>query len=224
MLSIKQLLAGVLIIIVLGVGAFMYRNAMERPLVPGGAVACTEEAKICPDGTGVGRQGPSCEFAACPPPNVEIADAGIAFALPAGYTQILAGAANQETLRIYQKPSLSPSVQHNITVKRYPIPTGKTADEVILANTRYQPSDMDAEDFSRFKTVTLGGKQFRTTVIERFEAIVQSSYFVVSGNTVLRFDIVEHDVTDWMEPNLVVEELPEHAALQRMLATLQIAG
>lgn len=27
---------------------------------------CTEEAKVCPDGSSVGRQGPSCEFAACP--------------------------------------------------------------------------------------------------------------------------------------------------------------
>lgn len=29
-------------------------------------VACTEEAKICPDGSAVGRQGPNCEFAECP--------------------------------------------------------------------------------------------------------------------------------------------------------------
>lgn len=28
--------------------------------------ACTMEAKICPDGSSVGRQGPNCEFAACP--------------------------------------------------------------------------------------------------------------------------------------------------------------
>jgi hypothetical protein len=28
--------------------------------------ACTREAKICPDGTTVGREGPNCEFAACP--------------------------------------------------------------------------------------------------------------------------------------------------------------
>ncbi|MBI5457781.1 PKD domain-containing protein [Candidatus Kaiserbacteria bacterium] len=28
--------------------------------------ACTMEAKICPDGTAVGRTGPNCEFAACP--------------------------------------------------------------------------------------------------------------------------------------------------------------
>src|SRR3989344_9274407 len=33
-------------------------------------VACTEEAKICPDGSAVGRTGPNCEFADCPaPPN-----------------------------------------------------------------------------------------------------------------------------------------------------------
>ena len=28
--------------------------------------ACTEEAKICPDGSAVGRTGPDCEFAPCP--------------------------------------------------------------------------------------------------------------------------------------------------------------
>ena len=29
-------------------------------------IACTQEAKICPDGTAVGRTGLNCEFAACP--------------------------------------------------------------------------------------------------------------------------------------------------------------
>ncbi len=29
-------------------------------------VACTEEAKLCPDGSAVGRTGPNCEFAPCP--------------------------------------------------------------------------------------------------------------------------------------------------------------
>lgn len=31
-----------------------------------GGKACTEEAKICPDGSAVGRTGPNCEFAECP--------------------------------------------------------------------------------------------------------------------------------------------------------------
>lgn len=29
-------------------------------------IACTADAKICPDGSSVGRTGPKCEFAACP--------------------------------------------------------------------------------------------------------------------------------------------------------------
>lgn len=29
-------------------------------------VACTMEAKLCSDGSSVGRVGPDCEFAACP--------------------------------------------------------------------------------------------------------------------------------------------------------------
>ncbi len=33
----------------------------------GGGVYCTEDAKMCPDGSYVGRQGPRCEFAPCPP-------------------------------------------------------------------------------------------------------------------------------------------------------------
>lgn len=31
--------------------------------------ACTEEAKLCPDGSSVGRAGPNCEFAPCPEQN-----------------------------------------------------------------------------------------------------------------------------------------------------------
>ena len=33
---------------------------------PVGRVACTLEAKLCPDGSAVGRVGPNCEFAPCP--------------------------------------------------------------------------------------------------------------------------------------------------------------
>lgn len=32
--------------------------------------ACTMEAKLCPDGSAVGRSGPNCEFAPCPPANM----------------------------------------------------------------------------------------------------------------------------------------------------------
>ena len=35
-------------------------------LPKGDAIACTMEAKICSDGSSVGREGPNCEFRACP--------------------------------------------------------------------------------------------------------------------------------------------------------------
>lgn len=35
----------------------------------GPAQGCTEEAKVCPDGSSVGRTGPNCEFAPCPGEN-----------------------------------------------------------------------------------------------------------------------------------------------------------
>lgn len=49
-------------------------DALEIPVIFAGVneavtpspVACTMEAKICPDGSAVGRTGPKCEFAACP--------------------------------------------------------------------------------------------------------------------------------------------------------------
>ena len=40
-------------------------------------VFCTADAKICPDGTAVGRTGPHCDFAPCPTPtNLTGTDAG----------------------------------------------------------------------------------------------------------------------------------------------------
>ncbi len=38
----------------------------KQNTLPSKQVACTEEAKICPDGSAVARSGPLCEFAACP--------------------------------------------------------------------------------------------------------------------------------------------------------------
>ncbi|HRZ30237.1 MAG TPA: hypothetical protein P5274_01000 [Candidatus Paceibacterota bacterium] len=64
----KYIIALVLIIIVAG-GVFFYWQQNKSSLLTDTEpvqVACTEEAKICPDGSAVGRQGPNCEFAECP--------------------------------------------------------------------------------------------------------------------------------------------------------------
>lgn len=43
-------------------------SGQRTPMNPetGVEVACTMEAKICPDGSSVGRMPPNCEFAPCP--------------------------------------------------------------------------------------------------------------------------------------------------------------
>jgi hypothetical protein len=59
----------VLILVVLGAGLFAVfknKNIVQAPRPESDQVVCTMDAKICPDGSGVGRVGPKCEFAPCP--------------------------------------------------------------------------------------------------------------------------------------------------------------
>lgn len=44
-----------------------FTRVIDTPTTPEEpVVVCTMDAKICPDGSAVGRTGPDCEFAACP--------------------------------------------------------------------------------------------------------------------------------------------------------------
>jgi hypothetical protein len=47
------------ILIILPTGIYFFLNSNKQ-------IACTAEAKLCPDGSSVGRTGPKCEFAKCP--------------------------------------------------------------------------------------------------------------------------------------------------------------
>lgn len=60
----KNLLAVVAILIVLGGGYAVY-SFYSGPS-SGGMPSCTQEAKLCPDGSAVSRTGPNCSFAPCP--------------------------------------------------------------------------------------------------------------------------------------------------------------
>lgn len=217
----KQILAGVVLIILLGFAGLLYRNTMERPFALN-SQACTEEAKMCPDGTSVARTGPLCAFAPCLFPNVEVPDAKIAFAVPAGYSaDENAYGADPSLIAAFIKPALGDGPPHTIIVRQYPIREGESADDVILAHTRYQPADMQATDKSRFTNVSIGAYTLEHTVIERFEAQIESAYYLVREQDVLRFSITERDVTNWMEPDLVIDSLPEHQALRSLIESLQ---
>jgi len=60
----KYILFGISLIIIVIAGLvtanFLFPANAPKP------TACTMEAKLCPDGSAVGRTGPNCEFAECP--------------------------------------------------------------------------------------------------------------------------------------------------------------
>lgn len=60
MRNILVIIVGALVFVVIGAGIFLIFKKQPKQ------IACTQEAKICPDGTAVGRTGPNCEFAPCP--------------------------------------------------------------------------------------------------------------------------------------------------------------
>jgi len=59
-----------LVVALLGLGVVLGYSFYVQPGTQDGVeeeqIFCTLEAKICPDGSAVGREGPNCEFAACP--------------------------------------------------------------------------------------------------------------------------------------------------------------
>ena len=231
----KQLLAGIVLIIVIGILAFLYRYEIENPKTALGVhgapsgVACTDEAKVCPDGSAVGRTGPNCSFAACPPPNVELTSASttIGFVLPAGYKPNVISSDDSSYLASYVQvqgaSATTTDTASIIDIHEYPIPAGSSASKVMLANTIFDASGVTATSTNEFMSVTEGTNTFYEIQTGRFEGQVQSLYYLYEPNSVLSFSIIEHGVENWTDPNLSVNALPQHVALQQMLATLQVS-
>ena len=69
----NQVFIAIFIIVVFILGGFLYLNNPEpieyiNPEASNSKnkIVCTEEAKLCPDGSYVSREGPNCEFKECP--------------------------------------------------------------------------------------------------------------------------------------------------------------
>lgn len=78
-----------LCLLVVGVGLLSYKFMRSFSIAQPVQTACTLDAKLCPDGSSVGRTGPNCEFAACLPATSGIASLhekyGFAFTYPEGF-------------------------------------------------------------------------------------------------------------------------------------------
>ncbi|MDP2676638.1 MAG: hypothetical protein Q8O83_03060 [bacterium] len=63
----RALFVVVVLLLISGLTFAGYSTWKEK--VQENLIQCTQEAKICPDGSAVGRTGPNCEFASCPDGN-----------------------------------------------------------------------------------------------------------------------------------------------------------
>lgn len=55
-----------LVVLIVALSLVVVIFSQEAQIQNSAPVACTQEAKICPDGSSVGRTGPDCAFAPCP--------------------------------------------------------------------------------------------------------------------------------------------------------------
>lgn len=206
----------VLLAFVFIAGGFAYRAYIERKSE---VIACPLDAKVCPDGTTLGRTGPACTFAECPPPNIALESLGIAFVLPSGYTALAPD--DSGVVAAYRRDGIASTTESSeIRIRRFSL-TGSTTPFEVVRETAIQDGSGLPAPGTAFRSVSLGNRTFTAVEVGRFEAIVATAYYLEWGNEVLRFDAVDHGVLEWMNPDLDISVLPAHRDLRALLTTLQ---
>lgn len=74
--SFFKIILSIILVVGVGAGIYWYSNIKQTAPIEQGTT-CTMEAKLCPDGSSVGRTGPNCTFPACPPVNTTVTKSGI---------------------------------------------------------------------------------------------------------------------------------------------------
>ncbi|MBU6214821.1 hypothetical protein KGM48_03225 [Patescibacteria group bacterium] len=214
----KTLLLGILLIVIIGFGGLVYRNAVEHPAMP---IACPLDAQVCPDGTSVTRTGTACTFPICPPPNITLAKLAISFALPAELREAaLSDSSGLVNYDLVTNASSTTGTGGSVSIFEYPIAATSTALATIQATAIGGASGAPVSVTSYTSTV-LGTHRFTVVSIERFEGVVHTAYYLARATDVLRFDAIDTGVMNWTDPNMKESALPAHAALLKLLATLQ---
>ncbi len=212
----KSLFLGLLAIVIIGIGGFVYRNAVEHPTKP---ITCPLDALQCPDGTSIARTGPSCVFAECPLPNISLSDIGIAFAIPMDF--VVAELPDAASIAAYELPTEASSTKRSsIIIRRHEISASSTAlmtiQKTAIGGASGQPVGATA-----YSSTVLGTHRFTVVSIERFEGVIDTAYYLARANDVLRFDALDTEVMNWTNPNLDTSTLRAHSALRKLLTTLQ---
>lgn len=212
----KSLFLGILAIIIVGIGGLVYRNAVEHSTHP---IACPISDFVCPDGTHVASIGSTCIFPICPPPNISLSDINIAYAVPEGFIPTeLHDAAN---IASYELPAVASSTKtSSIIIRRYMINASSTALATIRETAIGGASGLPVAA-TAYSSIELGTHRFTVVLIERFEGVIGTAYYLARATDVLRFDAIDREVINWTDSNLDTSMLSAHKALRELLTTLQ---
>jgi hypothetical protein len=117
-------------------------------------------------------------------------------------------------------PTTSSSTEtNNIVIHRYAIEASSTALATIQQTAIGGASGAPVSP-TLFTSTTLGSHRFTVVSIERFEGVIDTAYYFARSTDVLRFDAIDRGA-DWTNPSLDVGALSAHAALVKLLTTLQ---
>ncbi len=93
------------------------------PAQPGRQIACSQEAKQCPDGSYVGRTGPNCQFAPCPRTTITPRPTPKPSATPIPGKQIILREGQRADSLLLQK--MYPTYIAGLNFREYPVATNQ---------------------------------------------------------------------------------------------------
>ncbi len=147
----------ILAVILIAGGAIYYYYATNMQPKP---VACTMEAKICPDGSSVGRGGPNCEFASCPSQIIGwkiYKNFGIEFQYPDSW-----GSPQETTSADYQQINfdINPSVSSfSASIQPFLNPTTGQTETLDQMMSRYLANDKYINSINDISANSIKGKE-----------------------------------------------------------------
>lgn len=173
------LIVGLLVLTLLVAGIGYYFDKTEGTK----NVSCTMEAKICPDGSSVGRTGPNCEFAACP--EINTSDWNIfkndKYGIEFKYPKIQESKGN-DSLRIYY-------TLHGSTIYDFKILSNdqklSLEDFFIYSRSKTMIGGFNKNKLSSVEKVIIGEQNIEAAKIVWSDNV---SFLIPKGDIVFQFD------------------------------------
>ena len=210
----KELLLGIALIILLGIGSFLYKNAVQKGPVSNAPVACTLDARICPDGSAVGRTGPACEFEACSTDAVH-------FSAPVGFTDTLPLLSSTKIGRIGFYTKDPSTISNIISISAFKLQEGEIAEDILFREVVLSPSDMRPESIDRFEALSMNGRTVYRILNERFEATVEITYGIPLDGYVVLVSLRDISVEKWME-DFTLDEMEDLKTVEDVVNSISL--